>query len=354
MDSSRVSELEQLLVELLPSVVIQGRNSSRLSQSQYRLLLQRSRSLYDPAGRLQIGQWSLAVGRDDLKQQLLTLLNNELAGYIRDGKLQSATFALSGGLPGGRLVETLANNIIRRAVVDGPEVAAQAFADCCNSSAVKFHRFCVLSSIGVEEPMALFDGVTLIPIPSSASELPPYLPLILDPSDGFRSVSTQQLLGKTVVRIDCEVSPVFCYPPDSLTLDTDPASSFHMRIRSSDLHDLNVGLLGSALSLACRSSVRPAVEWQSLLDYEIFDFSGFWGIGGHGFSWIRNALLLDKAVTLGEVELERAREFYNSLSKLPAAVLERLQIPIDRWMTSMEEVDHIDQIIDLGIALESL
>ena len=63
-----------------------------------------------------------------------------------------------------------------------------------------------------------------------------------------------------------------------------------------------------------------------MLDYEIFDFSGFWGIGGHSFSWIRNALWLNKSVTLGEVELERARGFYTSLNKLPAAVLERLQI----------------------------
>ena len=354
MDPSRLTELQQLLIDVLPSVVLQMRNSSQLSQGQYRTLLQRCRSVYDPAGRLQLSSWDPLIGRDDLKEQLLAFVNTELSDHIRNGKIQSATFALSGGLPVGYPVDTVVNNIIRRAIVDGPGVAAQAFDTCVSSSASKFHRFFVLSSIRVEEPMTLFDGVTLMPLPNSISELPPYLPLILDPSDGYRIVSTQQLLGKTVARVECEVSPVFCHPPESLALDTDPASDFEMGIRSNDLDNLNIGLLGSALSLACRTSVRPAMEWQSLLDYEIFDFSGVWGIGGQGFSWIRHALLLDKSVTLGQVELQRAQELYKSLSQLSAATLDKLHIPIDRWMTSMEEVNHIDQIIDLGIALESL
>ena len=52
--------------------------------------------------------------------------------------------------------------------------------------------------------------------------------------------------------------------------------------------------------------------------------------------------------------METIKTVYMGLTQLQSGTWEKLRIPIDRWAKSMAEDDPIDQIIDLGIALESL
>ncbi len=354
MDTSRVLELEGLLSEVLPYVELR-RGTEGLSHDNYRRYMQQCRERYDPSRRMWLSLFRPDIARTDIKDKLLGFVNQELSDYIRDGRIHSATIAFVGGLGGGAPVEDVVQNLVRRAIVDGVTAAVQAFSDCVKSSPCSFYQFFLLSGMRVDAPIEVFDGITLIPLPESVAELPPHLPTIIDlPGDEHR-VSVQHLLGKTVVRVEYEASPIFHRPEEHYTFESGPEQHFRIGIKSSEeSQSLNLEVLCQALGVAGRCSVRSAVTWTSMLDYEIFDLSTTWGIGGNGYSATFPFLRLDESDLVNRAQLDAVKTLYQGLMQLPPETLEKLRIPIDRLMKSMEETNPLDQIIDLGISLESL
>ena len=354
MDSIRIADLESLLSEALSNVTLVRGNTSPVNPADYRDWMRRCRQVYDPAERRVVSTYRPVVVESGVAERLLRFVDEELGEFVREGRIYSATIAFQGGLGSGSTVEDVMENLLRRAIVDGPLVASQAFYDCVNGSSCTFYQFFLLSGICIEDPVEVFQGITLIPVSESASELPPHLPYLdLAPTDGHL-VSVQNLLGKTLLRAEFEVSPVFHRPDGAYTLESGPDRHFTIRLHSDEVQDLNLGLFYEALSLASRRSVRGEMTWTSLLDYEIFDLSTMWGIGANGWSGVEPFLSLQRPGQLREPQLNTVKALYKALSELPSQALDGLRVPIDRWMKSLEERDPIDQIIDLAIALESL
>ena len=354
MNSSRVVELESLLLEALGSVVIRRRQSEQLRPIDYRRHLQRCRTVYDPVLNLRVSLFHPEIGQTDIRDKVLNFVNQELADHIRDGRIHSATFAFAGGMGNGSPIEDVVRNLVRRAIIDGPAIAAQAFIDCTTNSSCSFYRFFLLSDLRIDAPIEVFDGITLIPLPESVSELPPHLPLIVDMPDDYQRVSIQHLLAKTLLRVEYEASPVFRRPEDSYTLKSGPEKHFEIKIKSEEIQDFDLSVFCEALGLASRRSIRPAMTWTSLLDYEIFDLSSIRGIGASSYSTIEPILRLGHSDQVEQCRLDTIQTLYKALVQLPPETQEKLRIPIDRWMKSMEQDNTIDQIIDLGISLESL
>ena len=354
MDSSRISDLESLLAEGLSSVTLVRSNSNPANRADYRDWMRKCRRVYDPAMSWLVSRYRPVVDGSVAAENLLRFINEELGDLVRDGRIYSATIAISGGLGSGAPVEDVMDNLLRRAIVDGPSVASRAFYDSVNGPSCHFYRFFLLSGIRIEDPVEIFQGITLIPVSESVSELPPHLPhLDIVPTDDHR-FSVQHLLGKTILRAEFEVSPVFHRPEGGYTIQSGPDRHFTTRLNSDEVPDLNLGLLYEALSLASRRSVRGEMTWTSLLDYEIFDLSTMWGIGASGWSGVEPFLSLQQPGHLREPQMSTVKTLYKALSELPSQTLDGLRVPIDRWMKSLEERDPIDQIIDLAIALESL
>ena len=53
-------------------------------------------------------------------------------------------------------------------------------------------------------------------------------------------------------------------------------------------------------------------------------------------------------------EIDKTKYLYNRLTNLNPGTMEKLQIPINRWIKSKASRNSVDKMIDLGIALESL
>ena len=176
MDLGKTAQLENLLLKVLPSVVISHPYSESLSQSDYRRQLQRCREVYDPKIRPLISLYRPEVSDHTLRDELSEFVALELGDYIRDGLIHSATIAFAGGIVNGSPVGDVVENLLKRAIVDGPRAAAQAFAECTTRTCFSFYEFFLLSGVEIEAPIHLFDGVELIPLPDSVSELPPHLP----------------------------------------------------------------------------------------------------------------------------------------------------------------------------------
>ena len=351
---SRVLELENLLSEALQSVTIRLGQTEQLSPPQFAELLQRGRSVYDPNVKFAISSSNAEISKIEVKKRALGFVNRELGSYVRDGKIHSATVAFSGGLISGSPVENILQNLLKRAIVDGPSNAAQAFVDSTTNSSCNFYQFFLLTGIRIPEPVEVFEGVTLMPLPESTSELPPYLPFIPDGADRSHPISLSDLPTKTLVRVEYEITPIFHRPAESYTFDSGPDQHFSVKLKGQEIPGPSMNTIYQALSVASRCNVQPVMSWTSLLDYEIFDLSTTWGMGGSGYSATVPASGLGNPVRLSSTQIETIKTLYTGLTELSTETWKKLRIPIDRWAKSMAEENPLDQIIDLGIALESL
>ena len=354
MNTNTKRELEALLAEALTKVTIQYGQAQQLSLVRFRAHLQNCRSVYSPDEKFLVSSSRPEITSAEVKQKILDIMNRELADFIREGKIHAATIAFAGGMSDGSPVEKLLRNLLMRAIVDGPGKAAQAFADCQTNSSFIFHQFFLITGVSIPKPVEIFDGITLIPLPESASKLPPYIPYIRAESDRFRSISIKDILGKTLVRVENEVSPIFHKPEETYTLQSGPQEHFKIKLKGEEIPDPNLDVLCQALSVAGRCRVKSVLTWTSLLDYEIFDLTSILGIGGNGYSGVDPDHIFDELVPLRLPQLEIIKTIYRGITDLPTGTWEKLRIPIDRWAKSMAEENPIDQIIDLGIALESL
>ena len=354
MSASNVVVLENLLSEALQSLTIRRGQAGQLSPAQFGQLLQRCRSVYDPNRRLVISSCKAEIRKVEVKNRALEFVNQELGNYVRDGKIHSATIAFAGGLTSGSPVEDILQNLLRRAIVDGPSEAAQAFVDCTTNSSCSFYRFFLLTGVRIPGPIEVFEGITLVPLPESTSDLPPHLPFIHDETDRYRAISLSDLPTKTLVRVEYEVSPIFHRPAESYAFDSPPGQHFSVKLKGQEIPNPNLNALCQALAVAGRCNVQSVMSWTSLLDYEIFDLSTSWGIGGSGYNATIPASGLGEMAQLSPSQMETIKTLYTGLTELQTETWEKLRIPIDRWAKSMAEGNPLDQIIDLGIALESL
>ena len=354
MNTSEIVDLESLLSEALQSVTILRGQFEQLRLTEFRQRLQRCRSVYDPNCRSWLSLFRPEISNIDVKERLLGFVNRQLANHVLNGRIHSATIAFAGGLTSGSSIEDVVQNLLRRAIVDGPSRAAQALVDCTTNSSCNFSRFFLLTGVRIPEPVEVFDGITLIPLPESTSELPPHLPLVPTKSDRFRPVVLNDLLGKTLVRVEYEVSPIFCRPAETYTLESGPDQHFSVKLKGQESPSPNLNALCQALAVTGRCSVESVMTWTSLLDYEIFDLSTSWGIGASGYSSTMPLSGFHDSVQLSPPQIDSITTLYRGLTEIPTETWNRLRIPIDRWAKSMAEDNPLDQIIDLGIALESL
>ena len=355
MDLGKMAQLENLLLKVLPSVVISHPYSESPSQSDYRSQLQRCREVYDPKIRLLISLYRLEVSDHTLRDELSELVSHELGDYIRDGLIHSAVIAFAGGIVNGSPIGDVVENLLKRAIVDGPRAAAQAFVECTTRTCFSFYEFFLLSGVEIEAPIQLFDGVELIPLPDSISELPSHLPRVSDLPDRDHLVSTQDLLKKTIVRVEYEASPIFHRPEESYTFDPHPRRHFQIKPQGEDAQQFELTILRYALALAGRCNVRLVMTWKSFLDYEIFDLGINQEFGAGGYAvYSPPPRHDDLSVRLNRCQLNDITTLYKRLAQHLNEPRSNLRIPIERLMTSLTENDPIDKIIDLGIAFESL
>ena len=354
MNTGEVVELEGLLSEAMQSLTIELGSSGQLSIAKFRQSVNRCRREHDPNLSRLVSSCKPEIRQPEVRERLLEFLSRMLADHIRDGKIHSATIAFLGGPTSGSSIEDVAKNLLGRAIADGPANAARAFADCTNNSSCSFYEFFLITGVSIPAQLEIFDGITLIPLPDTASALPPHLPDLGNESDRSGPITLSDLLGRTLVRVEYEVSPIFHRPDEIYTFESPPRQHFSINLKGQDLPNPNLNTLCQALSVVARCRVQSAMSWKSLLDYEIFDLSYPWGISPGGWSRTDLGAGLGGRLQLTPSQIETIKVIYMGLTELPTGTWEKLPIPIDRWAKSMAEENPLDQLVDLGISLESL
>ena len=351
MEQSRVEELEALLAEAIPQVVIGDSKNDRISLSDYRRNLTAARERYNPRLASLVNTTKLEIQDPNVQARGLDLIRNELEPYIRDDRIHSATMVITGGLAKGSPVADVLTNVLRRAIVDGPYAAAQAFAECVTGTSCTYYDYRVLTGVQVSQEVEIFQGIKLIPLSSSTNNLPAHIPTlrILEPG-GPR---VEDLLSKTLLSVEMEASPVFKMPSEEYTFEDTPSDNFQTSIKSEEVPDFDHFAFCHALSLAASCNIRSPARWMALDFYEIFNL-GFSVGGAGGSNWPPRDGQETIPSEVSDSDLEEAKLLYKRLTGLSQQTRNDLRVPLDRWTKSIGQRAPADRMIDLGIALESL
>ena len=333
--------LEQLLLEAMKSVTITQRGSQeRLTPEEYSLRVLALRNLHIPSLRIDLLLHEPDVENAKIKETILNLLRNELKAYLHEDRTHAATFAIFGGSTRASSVDDIFRSLLQTAIVDSPRWAALAFFEEIDKGYLPYREFFLLTGVHVETHLQVFDGISLIPLPSSSQELPGFLPdsLVRDPL---------LFLSRTLLGVDRSVSPVLHRPEPDSTLKSTPETYFNSALRSTDLTEFNLEEFLLALTFVGGNPVLPEISWTHVDDRHIF---GLQQVVGSGYS---NSSIRAPSGTISEAQVHDASDLYDKIIALPKAVRRSLQVPIERWIKSKTNQASVDKMIDLGIAMES-
>ena len=298
-------------------------------------------------------------------------MKKELDSFIHDDKILSATFyVFDGGDRHGTHLDSFLKQLLKIAIVQGIEEAVFNFEKCTEETRGSFQTIALLEGIKLDAEIQAFEGIYLIPLPSSASEFPPHFGSI--PSPG----PSNSYFRKTVIVTNYSIFPIF-HKPSSLAKTPDEPGSyvlflpgigspvptyasdewtkqrarFKVEVDGGKFPDFKEADFYNdfcqALSLACNSAVQVGMRWKFIVQDELFSANAR-----------RSAQLpqgpFGDPVEVGEAQIEKAKCLYEKLANPHSEIAKKLQIPIDRWIKSKAEDNPVDKIIDLGIALEAL
>ena len=359
MIDDRKQELTELLQAALAHLEIRQDSAGRhQSIHEYRLMLQRYWTSSSMDVLLTVMRSQLDIVNASIKSKLLDFIREAFSEFIYEDHIQSANFFIGPSTPSGYSLDKLLKQLLRIAIMFGVEKATSDFDRCTKNPSGSFQYIALLEGIKVEKEIQVFDGLRIVPLPKSTSELPDCLPYDL-------SVNPVDLLGKTLLVIDASISPIFCEPQPQ-GIDSNVRPGFEVEVTGNFLKNGNVDNFDImtdsyvydfydnfcwALSLTCNSAVQVAIKWKFLAKHELFNLPP-----PHGGSSIRylNVDLFGSSTVVGETQIKEAKRLYRKMITLVAGTAKKLQIPIDRWIKSKTPQASEDKIIDLAIALEAL
>ena len=344
MDEHQAQALAALLQLSLDHVVIKDDSwNQHMSMDTYRRNLQRLWSVHDADLNLLLTtRYKPLVEDAALGRELLQTITAELEPHIHEDKIQTAAAVVIVGLGGGFPLEHLVRHILDIAIVRGPLFAAYAFYRCVEAPAATYQLFGLLPTVQVEQELQISQGIRLVPIPNSTGQLPSHLPLwpYWNPVD---------LLGRTLITIDRNISPVFLNPR---LIEMNPMAPFTDVMASAEYPDFSIERFCQALSLAADASIVCAAKWTHIEPTEIFNVWGTYRGGSH--TYFPGLAYRIGSVNVTQEDISEALAIYQRMQVLAPSVATKLQVPIDRWIKSKAEQSSVDAFIDLGIALESL
>lgn len=208
MDVKKVLTLATLLNRAMRSVVIKRSSSNeRLDIGIYKRNLRKCWDSYNPDmfSYLNVLTYEPDIKDTEVREEVLHFIRSELAQYIHGDKIQTAACSIVGGLGNGFPLEYLLKQLLKVTIVRGEQYTAQAFCKCIDDTYASYQMIGLLSGVRVEQELQVSQGVRLISLPTSTSDLPPYF-------SPMGHLSALDLLGRTLIVVDCSVSPIFKNP----------------------------------------------------------------------------------------------------------------------------------------------
>ena len=377
MTEERKQELRELLEEAMGSLVIRyeyGGPVSSIPPDVYRRYLQ-ERWTYYGVDFLEFAfsiHFVPDIADGPTKSYLLDYIRDELALFIDKAPnpdldyLQTANYLIQGdSSPGDRLYRygggqlplfMVMERLLEITLVRGVEEAVSFFDrySRAESTLVCLRDIAFLEGIKIETEIQLFNGVRLVPLPSSeiSAKVTQYLPFF---SARALSNHADSFFKRTLLVIDHPALSMLCKPSEKAIQDGTRINDLPFQVEVPEVKFPNLEAGGSfdkyfcqVLSLVCNSAVETVIV--ALLFQEENSFNQTYGPG----KMFRHFNPLGNPPEAGEAEIDKAKCLYKRLVGLDSNSREKLRIAIDRWILSKTDRTWVDKMIDLGIALEAL
>ena len=384
MTEERKQELRQLLHEAMGKLIIlYEHRPSHIPVDVYRRYLQERWRYYGVdflSFSFSPSFWLVIVGENTESKsfysmnentKLINFIEEQLAPFFHGDSIQTGSYIVESGFTDGsrfftpRSGSNQSDHILQRlleiAIACGIEEAVLAFdRSCCPEGVHGFFQYVALiEGLRVETEIQIYEGVRLVPLPSSTtettSEVIRYLPGF--PFHFFRH-QARTFFGKTLLVIDCPGFSIFHTPPERIFEQRTQVTNLSFELEEHDVKFRNrkeinafIKTFFQALSFVCNS-------W-----FEIYHTGWFLGDdkslhAQHGTTITQSPFMNHDPfrgfAEAKQFEIDKAKYLYDRLINLNRETLEKLQIPINRWIKSKTSQSSEDKIIDLAIALESL
>ncbi len=343
----KIAILKRLLDSALESTEIRDRSqlATRYSVESYGQALREIRQQYVPHRRFALLRYEIVIQDHRAHTNLLNLLRVLLGEHVHEDRIQTALFSIhGGGVVGGYSIELLGKRLLQLALIHGPGTAAALFVKSLEDQECEYQSYTLLGGIRIDSTLGVYDGVRLILLSQKSVELPGYLPAM------FGDVHLQRFLGGTLIAEDMTVSPRYINPTHfSSPARFEENGLFNHRHKSTEVPFFNLSEFCNALSMVTKTRVFASVSWKHVSEDEVASFGEY----GNGYGWSREPAPMATKVITGQ-QVREAKGVYESLTSLRPDDRARLSVPIDRLVASWGGKGHVDQVIDLAIALESL
>ena len=338
-----------LLREAMLSVQISDSRGGTISLDRYRSMVHQYRAAYEPVLRSYVTLHDIQIRDDQVAEAVLALLRDELEQFFGDDTDLATPFQAANGMGEKPAIGIIITNLLRTAIVDGPDKAARALYASTNRGFILFQNFHLLSGIEVAAEVSVAEGISLVPLPAAAAELPWFLPAMHGPRP-------EDFVSKTVLRVDVAADPSSHDPPGGCLFTRDnilapgPEQRFQTRLRGGDGVEFYPQRFLQALTLVGEQPVREALMWRHFADDHVFDMRR-----GVGFQvWSPAAFESGDVSRFSNEQIGQAWALYEKLRAWSRSDYDRLRVPLDRWTKSLTHRDPVDGMIDLGVAFESL
>ena len=370
MTEERKRELAQLLEEAMGQLMVRcGYAPSSIPPVVYQRYLEEHWTYYgvDFLSFMFSIRLELDVVSEATKSNLLNFIREELALFIDEWNIPIGSYRIENNptneshlfsLGYQRLaLRLLIERLLQISLVRGIEEAVSVLdrCSCPEGTHDLFQDVMLLKGIKLDTEIEVFEGVRLVPLPSSdkSSEVIRYLPGFPDHS----FIDQMDLFfGRTLLVIDRPGLSIFHEPAPNPTFPQGhPVDNLSFQVEKYNAKFLNSKEADSfkrhfcqALSLVCNSPVQIVTGgWFLQEDKSFHPHNGL-------FNVLRHFNLSGSSYEAGESDIEKAICLYQKFFDLDADGREKLMIPIDRWVESQTNRNSIDKIIDLGIAFEAL
>ena len=258
MTEERKQELRQLLQEAMENLEIRLRSEGKtqlhrsIDIDKYKEHLQQRWASYPFTINSSSIVWNYEFHiANETKPKLLNFIRTEFAPFIHNDMIQSASFFIEhNNCNGSYPVNSFLNQLLKIAIVHGIEKAISDFGRYDEGAHGSFEFIALLEGIRLEKEIKVFEGMRLVPIPGTISELPNYL-------SGFSilGLTPHLFLENALLIIDSSVSPVFRKPFPELS-----QREFQVEVTGSTFPNFKVDdfyrTFCQALSLVCNYPFR--------------------------------------------------------------------------------------------------
>ena len=360
------TELENLLARVIDSLEVCLRRNPKvqLPLSQYRNVLLTTFGAYDPTYPVFAQEYRVKIVHRSSRDQLQDFVSEALADYTTDNTIRLASFEVHGGTP-TVTIDELIDRLVDLAVAFGTERATDIFMEAVDSQECHYSGYTLLGGVTIDSSIEIYEGVRLIPVREYEQPLPGFAGVPSMPPLGRELES--RLVDGAILEESWSLVPRFQHPdsPPSAEASTyhedhrarentyglpmsRTDSRFVMRINSTQVEGFNADQFCRALSLVVGHQAYPSVGWRAL---PLDEFTRIMHGSGMSFASVQQP---ERRANISSGSIHEVTRVYEQLMRIDDTTFKRLAIPIDRLILSMSRKSQTDQIIDLGIALESL